>query len=278
MNSETLSDAALVLVGHGTTLNAASAAPVYQHAAELRRRRIFGVVREAFWKQEPALQNVLAGVSSFPRVYIVPLFMSEGYFSEQVIPRELGFEATGEGFDRVMRRGLQELIYCKPIGTHAAMTGVVLDRARGIVRQFPFPRPPVERDITLFIAGHGTGESENSRKSADTQADLIRAMGIYRDVHTVFLEEEPRIGECYRIAETRHIVMVPYFSSDGLHVTEDIPVLLGESRQTVEQRLAKGQSSWRNPTEKNGKLIWYTSGVGTDPLVAGVILERVQEQ
>ena len=55
MNSDDFSDAALVVLGHGTDLNAASAAPVFQHAAELRRRHLFAEVREAFWKQEPQI-------------------------------------------------------------------------------------------------------------------------------------------------------------------------------------------------------------------------------
>ena len=41
VNSDDFSDAALVVLGHGTDLNAASAASVFQHAAELRRRHLF---------------------------------------------------------------------------------------------------------------------------------------------------------------------------------------------------------------------------------------------
>ena len=90
MNRNEFSDAVLVVLGHGTEQNADSAAPVYQHAAELRRRKIFAEVREAFWKQEPQINEVLTGVSA-PRVFIAPLFISEGYFASDVIPRELGF-------------------------------------------------------------------------------------------------------------------------------------------------------------------------------------------
>src|SRR3954466_3808416 len=82
------SDATLVLVGHGSTLNADSAEPTYQHAEELRRRAVFADVLEAFWKQEPGIAGVLRG-AFMPRVFVVPLFISEGYFTEQVIPREL---------------------------------------------------------------------------------------------------------------------------------------------------------------------------------------------
>ena len=78
--SDDFSDAALVLVGHGSTVNADSAAPTYQHADELRRRKLFGQVLECFWKQEPGVPGVLRGGLA-PRVFIVPLFISEGYFT-----------------------------------------------------------------------------------------------------------------------------------------------------------------------------------------------------
>ena len=91
VNSENFSDAVLVVLGHGTTLNDNSAAPVFQHAAELRRRKIFGEVREAFWKQEPQIKKVLAEISA-PRIFIAPLFISEGYFASEIIPQELGFD------------------------------------------------------------------------------------------------------------------------------------------------------------------------------------------
>ena len=162
MNS--FSDAALVLVGHGSTLNAESSAPTFQHADELRRRNLFAQVQECFWKLEPGVASVLRGIFA-PRVFIVPLFISEGYFTEEVIPRELGFCRKGETqFARVQRRGDQILYYCGPIGTHDSMTEVLLARARQVVEEHPFPSTPKTSDSSLFIAGHGTGNSENSRK------------------------------------------------------------------------------------------------------------------
>ena len=271
------SDAALVLMGHGTTLNTESSAPVYQHAAELRRRKLFAEVREAFWKQEPRISEVLSSLMP-PRVFIVPLFISEGYFSEGVIPKELGFRVEGEaGFSRTQRRGAQTLSYCKAIGTHDSMTDVVLARAREIVEQFPFPRAPKPKDTTLFIAGHGTERNENSRKAIERQQELIRALGLYAEVHAVFMEEEPRIQDFHQLAQTKNVIVVPFFISDGLHAREDIPVLLGEPKRIVQQRLATDRPTWRNPTERKGKLVWYSPSVGTEPRLAEVILERVRE-
>ena len=259
------------MLGHGTELNENSAAPVTQHVAELRRRRLFREVREAFWKQEPQIKKVLADISA-PRVFIAPLFISEGYFAGQVIPRELGFGGSNR-----LKAGNSELIYCAPIGTHDGMTKVILSRAAEVVKAFPFPRVPKNSETTLFIAGHGTEKNENSRKPIERQVELIRVQGIYTNVHAIFLEEAPRIPECYALAQTKNMVVVPFFISDGLHTQEDIPVLLGETKKNIGERLAAGQPVWRNPMERNGKLVWYSPAVGTEPGIADVILERVHE-
>lgn len=270
------SDAALVVLGHGSTKNADSSAPVFQHAAELRQRKIFAEVREAFWKQEPQIKKVLAEISA-PRVFIVPLFISEGYFGENVIPQALGFQLTADPRSRFTVHGSRFTHYCRAIGTHDRMTNVLLARAHEVVKQFPFPREPKAKDITLFIAGHGTEQNENSRQAIDRQVELIRARNEFANVHAVFMDEEPRIGNCYALTQTKNIVVVPFFVSDGMHVQEDIPVLLGEPERIVRDRLAAGQPTWRNPTERNGKLVWYSRSVGTEPMIANVILERVRE-
>lgn len=271
------SDAALVLVGHGSTQNADSSAPVFQHVAQLRSRRLFSQVRESFWKQDPHVAQVLPQLAE-ARIFLVPLFISAGYFSENVIPRSLGFGFKDqEGVERMRRHGAQKLFYCRPVGSHESMTGVLLARAREVIENFPFPRAPKPHDITLFVAGHGTEQNENSRKAIEHQVERIRAQNIYAGVHAVFLEEEPRVSACYQLALTKNIVVVPFFISDGLHVQEDIPVLLGQPERIVQQRIQNRQATWRNPTEKHGKLVWCAGSVGTEPLMADVILERVRE-
>ncbi|NBV20501.1 MAG: cobalamin biosynthesis protein CbiX [Proteobacteria bacterium] len=277
MANDSYQDAALVLVGHGSTLNAESAAPTHQHADELRRRGGFAQVVECFWKEEPGVSGVLRGVFA-PRVFIVPLFISEGYFTEQVIPRELGFCQNGQAdFPRIQQRGGQTLHYCGPVGTHPSMPNVLLARAREVVERHPFPAAPRPADTALFIAGHGTGNNENSRKAIERQVELIRAQGVYAEVHPAFMEEEPRIGGCWNIAAVRNLIMVPFFISDGLHSYEDIPMMLGEPADVVQARFRSGQPTWRNPTEKQGKRLWYAASIGTEPLLAEVILERVRE-
>ena len=271
------SDATLIVFGHGSTLNGESGSSVLYHASRLSERRIFSQVCPAFWKQEPNLNQVLARAQS-ERIYIVPLFISEGHFSEFVVPAALGMRQQNEtAFSRVQQLEGRFVVYCRPVGTHPGMTEVVLARAWEVGEEFPFPSQPSPTETTLFIAGHGTPQNCNSRAAIDRQVEEIRSRNIYKSVYPVFIEEEPRIGDAYRLASTKSVALVPFFISDGLHVTEDIPVLLGEPRERVRQRLIEGKPTWRNPTERHGKRIWYSKSVGSHPQVTEIILARVSE-
>ena len=275
MNESELKTAALVLVGHGAADHAESVTTVRQHAAELRRRAIFHEVVEAFWKAEPRLVGVWARVTA-ARAFVVPMFVSDGYFTEEAIPAALGLVGRNQ------RAGAQELggrsiHYCHPVGTHDRMTDVILARAAGVVSQHPFPCVPKPADTALIVAGHGTERNRNSRKSVERQAALIRALKLYAEVHAVFLEEAPRLGEVYALATARNVVVVPCFMSDGPHVVTDIPVLLGELEVVVKARRQQGLPTWRNPTERRGRRVWYSSSVGPEPSLVEVILERVRE-
>ncbi|HEX8829894.1 MAG TPA: CbiX/SirB N-terminal domain-containing protein, partial [Longimicrobium sp.] len=68
---------ALIIIGHGSHLNAESSAPVYRHAEAIRRTSAFDEVRECFWKEEPSMREVFDLVEA-DELYVVPLFISEG--------------------------------------------------------------------------------------------------------------------------------------------------------------------------------------------------------
>ena len=101
-------DSALLLVGHGSTLNPDSSAPTWKLADEIEARGVFGEVHCAFWKEEPSLRQVIHCIER-PNVYVVPNFISEGYFTQTVIPRELGISGRGS-----LQQG-HSLKYCAPV-------------------------------------------------------------------------------------------------------------------------------------------------------------------
>lgn len=271
------SDATLLLLAHGSTVNTDSARPALRLAEALRAGGQFASVQACFWKQEPGL---LAGVAAAqtPRVFLVPLMTGPGYFVEEVIPQALGLKtAAAPDFLRVWRRGRQTLYYTHPVGTHPGLAEVLLNQARAVVARHPFPRAPRPGETTLVVVGHGTERSERSRRAVEWLVAHLRKRGEYAAVMPAFMEITPRVAEAVETAATRWVVVVPLFISNGLHAAEDIPVLLGEPAERVRARLQAGLPPWRNPTERTGKMIWYAPSVGEAPELADIVLDRVRE-
>jgi len=267
-------DAALLIVAHGSTVNADSSAPTLAHAAEIRRRKVFRDVECAFWKEEPSLRDAifLFDPESIHQVYVVPNFISEGYFTQTVVPREL--ELNG----RITKRSNGQIWkYCEPVGNHPMMTELLLGRAREIAPDIP------ESDTTLLIVAHGTDLNENSAVAAKREAEKIRALAKYAAVLNVYMEEPPLVSDWRKLTKTCNAVVVPFFISDGLHSYEDIPVLLGIVVAAGVDRgrpgsappaTGRGEIFRHNPYTIDNRLLFYAPSIGTDPGFADVIIEQ----
>jgi sirohydrochlorin cobaltochelatase len=254
-------NSALVLVGHGSTLNPDSSAPTFQHADEIAQRKVFAEVHCAFWKEEPSLREILRMVER-DDIYIVPNFISEGYFTDIVIPREL--ELAGA----ITRRSGKIIKYCEPVGNDPRMIDLLLHRAREVA-----PAVASER-ISLLIVGHGTHLNEKSAEAAKAQASTIRERGFYADVSAAYMEEPPFIADWRKNTSQPNVVVVPFFIADGLHSYQDIPVLLGiESGPAA--AASRQQVFRQNPHHLDGRHLYYASAIGTEPLMADVILDTV---
>ena len=256
-------DAALLLLGHGSTLNADSSAPTYQHAEKIRQGNIFAEVHVAFWKEEPNFRQALRQTNRH-EVYVVPNFISSGYFTEQIIPRELGL--TGP----VTHREGQEIYYCEPVGLHPSMTEALLQRAHKVVTTSGETISLPSKTACLFICGHGTSLNDNSTKIIHEQVETIRAHHLYADCHAVLMEQSPFVKDWRTLTDCPDVIVVPFFISDGLHSFEDIPVLLGLTRNVKEQQFA-------NPYHENGRRLWYATAIGTETFIANVIVAQAKQ-
>ncbi len=256
-------DSALVIIGHGSTVNPDSSAPTFDHAAVLRAREVFGEVHSAFWKEEPSYRQVLHMIDR-DDIYVVPNFISEGYFTKTVIPRELELDGP------VTRRGGRTIKYCEPVGNDARMTDLLLRRAAEIA-------PGVDpAQTSLFIVGHGTNLNDNSAAAAKREVERIAARGLYAEVRNAYMEEEPLIAKWDEYSTQPNVVVVPFFISDGLHSYEDIPVLLGIASESPGAVSTGGAEVFKgNPYHLRGRTLFYASAIGTEPLFAEVILEQV---
>jgi sirohydrochlorin cobaltochelatase len=276
------SGAALLIVAHGSTVNPDSSAPTLAHAAEIRRRKVFADVECAFWKEEPSLRDALSlfGLESIREVCVVPNFISEGYFTQTVVPREL--ELNG----RITKRSNGQIWrYSEPVGNHPLMTELLLKRAREVA-------PGIQAaDTSLLIVAHGTDLNENSAVAAKREAERIRALRKFADVLNVYMEEPPLVSDWRKLTKTRNVVVVPFFISDGLHSYEDIPRLIGiaqgkstrlrspgrpTARQATTSLAARGEIFRGNPYRIDNRSLFYAPSIGTDPGFADIIIEQAK--
>ena len=267
-------DSGLLIAAHGSTVNPDSSAPTLAHAAEIRRRKVFADVGCAFWKEEPSLRDALFlfDPESIREVYVVPNFISEGYFTQTVVPREL--ELNGP---ITKRSNGQIWRYCEPVGNHSLMTELLLNRARDVA-------PDVDpAETSLLIVAHGTDLNENSAVAAKREVEKIRSLGKYADVLNVYMEESPLVSDWRKLAKTHNVVVVPFFISDGLHSYEDIPRLLGIAVAAGVDRgrpgsappaTARGEIFRQNPYAIDGRSLFYAPSIGTDPGFADIIIEQ----
>ena len=231
---------ALVLVGHGSHLNGNSSAPVFAHAAELRRRGQFEQVHTAFWKEEPSLSRVLDGVTD-SNVVVVPVFISNGYFTKTVIPREMRLDGP------LTQRDGQRIRYTAPVGADVTLAEVIIERAL---------EAGATRDDAIAVLGHGTRRESESEKNIYAMAECVRVSGRFAEADAVFLDQEPGMLDMLTIFAARTVVVVPLFIADGWHVGQTIPADLA----------LEGEE-----TRIGGRTVRYAQPVGTHPSVANVI-------
>ena len=257
-------DCALLILGHGSTENPDSSQPSWDHAETIAKSGCFGSVHCAFWKEEPSFRQIWPMIEE-SEIYIVPNFISEGYFTREVLPREL--ELTGH---TTFRDG-RTLHYCDPVGVHPAMTGLLVKRAKEILD--PSVRP---EDTSLIIVGHGTSLNKQSTEAITDQVEAIRASGeSFARVLDAYMEEPPYIADWRTLTDSPHVVVVPFFISDALHSYQDIPVLLGiEAEPTA--AASQREVFRRNPYRFGERTLFYSSAIGTDPSLADVIVDQVR--
>jgi sirohydrochlorin cobaltochelatase len=248
---------ALVIVGHGSHLNEDSSLPVYEHAARIRERFCdeYDEVVECFWKEEPSMRHVLDTVEA-DDVCVVPAFISEGYFTQQVIPRELGLVGAVTHKDGKIVR------YAGPLGMFEGMTDVILERVEDLLRGKEVP--PGRRALVLL--GHGTDLNKSSSGVIYLNAERIRERGLYDLVEVGFLDQDPEIGAVVENVETENVVLIPVFIAEGWHTRETIPQDLGLTGEVTVKATAGGE-----------KTIFYGAPVGTHPSMAALIAARARE-
>jgi sirohydrochlorin cobaltochelatase len=252
-------DATLLLLGHGSSTNRESSQPTHRRAEAIRQQGLFADVVTAFWKEAPYFSEILKTVTT-ESVYVVPYFISEGFYTKGIIPRELGL--TG----RVTHSKGKTLYYCDPVGGHSAMTQVLLRQAEEVLAV----SGKKCAEVDLIMVGHGTLKNRKSTEAIKRQVERISARNLFIECKDAYMEEAPLISEWETLTGSDNVVVVPFFIADGLHSYEDIPELMGLGRPDA-------AASFPVPASLRGKQLWYARAIGNQPEMVSVILDMVRE-
>lgn len=241
---------ALLILAHGSGRNPSSSKATKDTALAIEKKGIFASVHCAFWKEKPDFQDVWDQIEE-RHVYVVPNFVSEGYFTREVIPRELNLSGA------ITQRANHLLHYCDPVGLHPGMTRLLINRANQAAGISP-------DNISLILVGHGTEQSSTSTLAIQNQVEEIRQLGIpFKEVIALYLDEPPFLSDWESLTSAPHVVAVPFFISEGLHTQEDIPRILElETNGPLTQIAGK-------------RTIHLTSPVGVDPAIPEMIIDQV---
>lgn len=235
---------ALILVGHGSARNPNTRLPLCHVVQEVKRRGLYDEVRCGLLKQEPRVCKTLDPIQS-DDITIVPFFISDGYYTRNVIPCCLGLKGKNE------QRNIR---YTSAIGSHPKFSELILSHAK---------EAGWKPGDALVILGHGTPKNPASGINVYLQAERVRQQIPQEEILTTFIDESPFVTDVWSLAKASRMFIVPLFIGNGWHVTETIPEDLGLDDQ------------FRGT--KDGREIIMTSAVGTDPRLVDIILEIAQE-
>lgn len=239
---------ALVLVGHGSARNPNTRKPICANVRAIKQTGLYDEVRCGLLKEEPHVSITLDKLES-DEVTVVPFFISDGYYTRQVIPREMRLSGAISHVDK------RRVRYTSSVGRHPLFADLILEHAR---------EAGWTPDDALVVMGHGTPKNPDSAANVYLQTDRVRKRLSATDaeVLTVFIDEPPFVTDVWRLTRARRTIIVPLFIANGWHVTETVPEDLGMENGHM---------------EKDGRRLLMTSAVGTSGGLTRVVLALARE-
>jgi len=248
-----MSHIALILAGHGSHISPNTAGIVWRYVDQLRRWGVADEITACFWKEEPAFNHVLDTIIA-DTVVIVPVFTAQGYFTQTVIPTEMGL--TGA----ITLKDGKTIYYTPTIGEHPYLETIIQQRVTDALASSNL-NPD---ETAVAVIGHGTRRNKSSRDATRYQANLIREANFVTEVVDVYLDDDPDIPSLYQSTSAKNVIAIPFFLAEGSHVAIDVPDALGIQYGNY-------------PDVVNGRSIYYTPPIGTDDAICRVILELARD-
>ncbi|MDX2161391.1 MAG: CbiX/SirB N-terminal domain-containing protein [bacterium] len=244
---------ALVLAGHGSHIIPETAGIVWRYIDALRALGSADEITAAFWKEMPSFHSVFTALTA-DDVTVVPVFTANGYFTQTVIPAEMGLDGT------ITRRDGRLIRVTPPLSDHPHLFTLVRARVEAALAEHALDRART----AVVVIGHSTRRSPESRRATEAQAARLRAEGAAAEVAAVYLDDVPEIAALYTLTTAPNVIAVPYFLAAGSHTTIDVPRAIG---------LADGCSHGLI----NGRSLFYTPPLGTDDALLDVVIALARD-
>ena len=147
--------------------------------------------------------------AALPEALVYPMFMADGWFTGTQLPRRL---------NGARHRQLA------PFGLDPALPGLA---RRWLAREIA-ARGWDASEVTLVVAGHGSGKSPRlAEVTRGFAATLGEALGL-AETRCGFIEEDPRLADALAgCPETA--ICLPFFAARRGHVLEDLPAAVTAS-------------------------------------------------
>jgi sirohydrochlorin cobaltochelatase len=195
----------------------------------------------------------------------VPLFTAQGYFTQTVIPAEMGLDGP------ITRRDGRTIRYTRTLSEHPYLGEVVRQRVEDALDMIRRVTDISPEQVAVVIIGHSTRRNPESRKATEAQAQAIRETGLAGEVVAVYLDDSPSIPDVYSLTRAPYLIAVPYFLAYGSHTLMDVPRALG--LEYVNDFEAYRAIS----AVVNGRSVYYTPPIGIGDDLRGAILELARE-
>ncbi|HQT79295.1 MAG TPA: CbiX/SirB N-terminal domain-containing protein [Rhodopila sp.] len=197
-------NAALLLIGHGSSRYPGAGDLLHRHADALRRAGHCAAV--GLLNGSPSVADAVQALPAIA-IRVVPFFMEDGYFTRVAIPRALG--------DRPVH-------LCPPVGIHPAISGMIEHQAAAACASLGI----APGSAAVVLIGHGSASAPGRRLALHDHATAVAATRRFAQVETACLEEAPFVADILRRLRGYPVIAIGYFANLASHVREDVPALL----------------------------------------------------
>ena len=214
----------VIIVAHGSSVSDNARDAAMQHAMTLQQSNRYGEVISYFLIGSQTVPDLPKG-----EVFLLPFFMSNGYFVTRRIP---------ELFELEQGRRIhpdRQIFQCDALGIDPELAGIISSMAREICTG----RDYSPADVHLVLVAHGSEKSRASAEATSLQKKTVERANEFTKVSAVFLNEAPFLDKW--LAEQPEdgppLVLIGLFAADGPHATEDVPGAITRWREGTGSRL-----------------------------------------